>query len=309
LQRCVAGVAGLQWFGMTPRKGPCVYLSEDLDELNRRVEDIAASYGVDLDDLSDLHLISLAGEDAVLATPNRTGLIVETPVWRGLMARIEEFNPVLVAVDTAAHVYAGDEIKRPQVRQFIGQLRRPAIQRDLAVLLLSHPSQTGITSGTGTSGSTGWSNSVRSRIYLDKPKTSGGEEIDADLRIFSIKKANYGAVGLTPRLRWQAGCFVLDQQAGDFDTLAADARAERVFFDLLADLVGQGRDLSPNRSPFLRTHHLRQASVRQWHPQPRLRRRNGAAAKRRPHPCRIETFGSPSRQYKRLVFTQRKEDA
>jgi hypothetical protein len=37
-------------------------------------------------------------------------------------------------------------------------------------MLLSHPSLTGINSGTGLSGTTGWHNSVRARMYFVRPK-------------------------------------------------------------------------------------------------------------------------------------------
>jgi RecA-family ATPase len=165
---------------------------EELEELHRRLEPIAATCGVDPGDLGDLHLVPLAGLDAVLAAPSKPGVIAATAVWRGLEALVEEINPRLVIIDTSADAYAGDENKRYEVRQFIGLLRGLAIRCDLAVLLLSHPSQTGLSSGSGTSGSTAWSNSVRSRLYLDKSKASDGEEINADIRILSVKKANYG---------------------------------------------------------------------------------------------------------------------
>ncbi len=66
-------------------------------------------------------------------------------------------------------------------------LRDLAIDHDCAVLLLSHPSLTGLNSGTGTSGSTAWNNSVRSRLYL--------QATSPDTRTLKVVKANHGKVG------------------------------------------------------------------------------------------------------------------
>jgi RecA-family ATPase len=93
----------------------------------------------------------------------------------------------------------------------------------VTVLLLAHPSLVGLSSGSGTSGSTGWHNSVRSRLYLDKVKTSDGEELDANVRFLTCKKANYGVRPTALRLRWDQGCFTLDGQA---ESLGPEARLD-----------------------------------------------------------------------------------
>jgi RecA-family ATPase len=66
-----------------------------------------------------------------------------------------------------ADMFSGDENSRPQSRQFIGLLKRLARKHDCAFLLLAHPSLTGLNTGSGMSGSTGWNNAVRSRLYSD----------------------------------------------------------------------------------------------------------------------------------------------
>jgi hypothetical protein len=63
-----------------------------------------------------------------------------------------------------AALFALPENDRSQTRQFISLLRRLAIVSNGSVVLLSHPSLTGINSGSGISGSTAWHNSVRSRM-------------------------------------------------------------------------------------------------------------------------------------------------
>jgi RecA-family ATPase len=108
-------------------------------------------------------------------------------------------------IESAADVFAGNENDWSQVRQFVGLLRRLAITSGAAVLLISHPSLSGMSTGTGTSGLTGWNNSVRSRLYFTSPKTRNGDEPDNDVRELKVMKSNYGPAGETVRLRWQRG--------------------------------------------------------------------------------------------------------
>lgn len=66
LQLAVATVAGKEWLGNLPEKGPVILVSaeDDLDEMHRRLAADVARLGIDLADLPDLHLVSLAGHDA-----------------------------------------------------------------------------------------------------------------------------------------------------------------------------------------------------------------------------------------------------
>jgi RecA-family ATPase len=114
-------------------------------------------------------------------------------------------------------------------------------------LVLSHPSVAGMATKTGTSGSTAWSNSVRSRLYLERPQSEDGVEIDPNARVLSVKKANYGKTGEQIKLRWNDGVFVRDNGAS-FDRAAAHQRVEQVFVDLLKLYIQQARDVSDRPS-------------------------------------------------------------
>ena len=246
----IAVAASAEWIGTLPERGPVVYASaeDDLDELHRRVVAIANAQGIDIVKLNDLHFVPLAGSDAVMGAPEaKTAIIRETSIWRGLVAVVERIKPKLVILDTLADVFAGNEIARQEARQFVGILRGLAMKYELAVVLLAHPSLSGMASGTGTSGSTAWNNSVRSRLYLETIKGDDGREIDADLRVLRTKKSNYGPTGAEIRYgRMGASCGELP--AGGFDKLTADAKAERVFLDLLGSHLSQDRDVSPKKS-------------------------------------------------------------
>src|SRR5262245_61912763 len=136
---------GKDWLGTMPEPGASIHLSaeDDTDELHRRFAKIAEHHGVQLADLTGLYVKSLAGADAVRAEADRFGIVRPTNRFDWLRRQIEHVRPRLVTLDTAADVFAGSEIDRSQVRQFIGLLRGLAVEYDTAVLLLSHPSLTG----------------------------------------------------------------------------------------------------------------------------------------------------------------------
>ena len=93
--------------------------------------------------------------------------------------------------------------------------------------------------GRGTSGSTAWNNSVRSRLYF----TSGKEKDDdagSDVRELKVMKANYGPEGEVMRLRWQRGLFVPVTSPSTVQQAAAEAAAEHIFLHCLDLKRGQG---------------------------------------------------------------------
>jgi RecA-family ATPase len=308
LQLAIAVSTGHEWIGTLPKNGPAIFVSaeDDKEELHRRVAAVAGQQGIDLTELRDLHLIPLAGADAVMGAPEgRSGIIRATAVWQGLLNHIQRIAPSLVILDTQADVFAGNEIIRHGARQFIGQLGRLALNHNLAIVLLSHPSLSGISSGTGASGSTAWSNSVRSRLYLEKLKADNDSDTDPDIRVLRVKKANYGPLGSETHLRWRNGAFVLDGTPGGFNELAADAKADLIFLDLLSAIEAQGRDVSPNLS------NTYAPSVFEKHPAADgVTRRQFVAAMERllaSQHIHVENRGPPSRRYKRLTTTPPKE--
>ena len=121
------------WLGMRPAVGPVLYLGaeDDRAELRRRFDSIAKHYGVTWEDLFDagLRTRSFAGLDALLGKPDRDGVIVATPLFARIRQDVIALRPRLFIIDPAADVYAGNEINRAQVRQFITMLRGIAIKK------------------------------------------------------------------------------------------------------------------------------------------------------------------------------------
>ncbi|WP_425050752.1 AAA family ATPase [Psychromarinibacter sp. S121] len=249
LQLAVAVVAGTGWIGKAVSNGGAIFLSaeDDDDELHRRTDDILRAEGRSYDDLSGLTLRSLAGEDALLAVETKIAL-TKSELFAELDARAADEAPALIVIDTLADVYPANENDRAKVRQFVGILRGLAIKRRCAVVLLGHPSLTGLSSGSGASGSTAWNNSVRSRLYLSRIADSGFEP-DPDARVLSTKKANYGRTGGEINLKWKAGVFAAEAQPAGLDALAVGAKSERVFLKLLDAFEAQGRYVSASPGP------------------------------------------------------------
>ena len=197
--------------------------------------------------MEQLHLWSLAGHNSILGTANqRTGNIGSTPLFDELKRVVVELQPRLVLLDPLANLFGGNEIIRLQAQQFIGLLRGLAIEHDAAVVLAAHPSLTGMREGTGSSGSTGWNNSCRSRILVERAEREK-DAVDEDARTLTVNKSNYGRIGQHVQFRWQNGVFV--PISGDPVAIAKREReADDKFVVLLGLFIARGISLSPNPS-------------------------------------------------------------
>lgn len=250
LQVCVAAATGRSWLGQAVQRGPTIYLAseDDEDELHRRLDSLCVHYGVSAEDLGDMHVWPLAECDPALVTATRDDRVEPTGRWRELEGFIEKIKPVAIVLDSRADVFGGNEISRSQARGFIGMLRSLAVRRGLTVLMLAHPSLSGMSSGTGSSGSTHWRNSVRAALYLTRPaEPEEGAPVDPDARVLEVKKSNYGPSGLVLNLRWSVGAFVLadgDRIASPVDRGAQQAVVDAAFLRMLAMYGAQGRFVS-----------------------------------------------------------------
>ena len=165
------------------------------------------------------------------------------------MPYLTEWQPDLTILDVLADMLSGDENSRPQSRQFIGLLKRLGRNHECALLLLAHPSLTGLNTGTGTSGSTGWNNAVRSRLYFQTAKASDGSEPNPNLRTIQGMKSNYGVLGGKIDLEWKNGLFVPVQGATGLDKMAVEAKVDDAFIAILKKFTAQNRTCSPNPGP------------------------------------------------------------
>jgi RecA-family ATPase len=193
-------------------------------------------------------------DDTILAAPDgKNEILKPTALWHRVEALVAEWRPALVVFDPRADLFGGNEISRVQARQFIGMLRRMASQYQATVILADHPSLSGMSSGSGTSGSTAWRNSVRAQLYLQRitVRADKGDPVepDTDRRVLRSKKANYSKRGAEITLRWRAGVFELDDgSASELAAAPQHALRDLVFIDILERYRRQGREVSATPS-------------------------------------------------------------
>lgn len=211
-QQLATSVAmGLPFLGRaTLQRKVMLFLCEDSeDELQLRQRAICLHMGVSLEELSPvLRIASRKFMDNLLAIwTSNTGAMKRTKVWDALRDDAVAFGAQLIVVDTIADTFGGNEIDRSQVRQFVQAcLGKLAQETNGAVLALGHPSKAGqAVGGDGTSGSTAWHASVRSRLYLQH----AAKDKTGPVRRLENMKANYGAGGDVFMLRWLRGAFDL----------------------------------------------------------------------------------------------------
>jgi len=248
LMLAISAVTGRAWLGQAVARGPVIVLAseDDEDELHRRIDAIAMHQGVEIAALSGLHLWPLATDDPALVTAGREDTIQPTARWAQLLAGVDRIKPVCLILDSRADVFSGAEVSRAQVRGFIAMLRALAIKNRMAVVLLSHPSLIGGTNGSGSSGSTHWTNAVRAALYLRRPDDP---DVNPDRRVLEVIKSNYAASGLSLRMRWAAGWFELEEGGEPINRQDAADRVDAIFLRLVAAYAEEGRRVSHNKGP------------------------------------------------------------
>ena len=197
---------GQDWLELKIRKCKAfgLFCEDDNNELWRRQNDICKSLSIPLEACFNMQWLSGDGIDPVLMEFSSSDAGQTTPLFDQLIDYLEWWEAGLVIIDTAADTFAGNEISRIQVRNFINRaLRVLAARLSATVILTSHPSRAGMSDGTGISGSTAWNNSVRSRLYLTRPE---GEK-NSNMRLLQMKKSNYGSTEPELRIMWQDGVF------------------------------------------------------------------------------------------------------
>jgi RecA-family ATPase len=238
-------------FGRVVSGGPVlgVFCEDEQEELERRGRAACAGEDIPLESLERLHMTSRDGLDNLLCTFDREQIVM-TPFYRQLDATVGLLKPRLTIIDTAADVFGGDFMSTPQVRQFLKvALGGLCVRHGTAVLLLAHPSASGMQSGDGGGFSTAWNNSVRSRLFLRRPK-SEDKEAAQDRRVLEVRKSNYAVDGTSIALMYQHGCFVPDPEP--LEEGVKPVRPPRTDTRLAFAALEQIRRLAPAGGPVVR---------------------------------------------------------
>lgn len=245
-QRLTCSAIGKNFLGLETRSGVSILITaeEPIDELHRRQEAINSALGITWKQLRGrLILVSLKGEQNLqFCNFEPSGRMNLTDRWKSTRATIQHVRAEHVALDNVAHFFAGDENNRNHVAAFTGLLDRLAIEIGGGVLFLGHPNK----SGDEYSGSTGWENHVRSRLYMSIPAGH-----DSDARLLSRSKPNYAQRGDDVAFRWHNWAFVLPDELPPLvaNELASCARAVEEndrFLQCLAKATEERRSTSPN---------------------------------------------------------------
>jgi RecA-family ATPase len=242
LQLAVAVERGLgDWLGVTCERGPVFFFSgeEPEQEMRRRLARVARKRGFDSTELERLHFHFADPDRCLLGEARHNGPIAATPLFDSLAATVVDIRPALLVVDSIAAVFGGNQNDRTHVRSFVGLFRKLARQADCAVLLLDHPSLSGITSGTGRGGSMDWQNATRARLHLQTIEDAEG----VAGRVLEVKKTNYGPCGEKLKLLWEDGCFVPESAASSPAKAAVADAADRAYLDCLDVATEQGRNV------------------------------------------------------------------
>jgi RecA-family ATPase len=260
LMKNVAHVMGKDWLGSLPEPGPAFYIGAEDDEreLHIRLAVIAKHHEVTFEKLIEggLKVLPLLGKDATLCALTRGGKIEVTKLYRQLYQQAGDLKPKNISIDTLSRAFTGNEIDRVQVYAFAMHMQAMAKAANGSVTVLSHPSLTGINSGSGISGSTAWHGAFRFRQYLKGVKADDGEPDNEDVRELQFLKNQYGRRCETVPLRYRNGLFLPEIGLSNLDKLAREVKANDLFMDLLRRFTAQGRNVShkknaPNYAPGL----------------------------------------------------------
>jgi RecA-family ATPase len=213
LQLAIAMTCGGQWLGRDVMQGRVMYfpVEDDLNEVRRREDKITkhlASIGQYRRRLKELMIVPMVGIDAVLGVyDSKSGVVKPTDVFESIKKLVAEFKPDLTIVGNRVNIFSVNQNEDAHAVQCLRLLNTLCVEYQTAVLMPGHVSVRGLESGTGTSGSVQWSNGMRARTFLRRPKDQE-DDLNSDLRELQVMKINWGPSDAQIDLTWSNGLFV-----------------------------------------------------------------------------------------------------
>ena len=208
LANCVA--TGVDFMGIETSRMPvlAVLCEDDSLEISRRQLSINDWLGVNEITGSgpdNLFIWPRVGEDNILVTFPSQGEDKPGEFYGKLRDAVEEVkqrtdsDEILIILDTAADLFGGNENVRREVNTFVKTyLSSFCVAHKATVITLAHPSLSGLSSGTGMSGSTAWENRNKILDEIESAFIDGAGYKSRGAR--SIKTALPGAISARPSL-------------------------------------------------------------------------------------------------------------
>lgn len=204
---------GKPFCGLPVRKATVTIFTaeDDGEEAIRAVQGACAQWGIDPREVAkNLHVLDGSEYGSVLfdvggTSSRRQGRT--TPSYVALKRWVAETGTQLLIIDNASEVFAGNEIDRAQVKQFMRELKRIVRPTVGNVLLLVHSDKASARGHGGSetySGSTSWHNSSRSRFSLH---AAPGNTVR-----LTHDKANHSAMNAEMHLSYSASGFLVPVQ-------------------------------------------------------------------------------------------------
>ena len=243
LANCVA--TGAPFMGLETKKMRVlmVLCEDDADEISRRQLSINAWRQVnEITETGpeDLYIWPRVGEENILVTFPSQGEDKAGEFFGQLCEQVEavkgDEKELLLIIDTAADTFGGNENIRREVNTYLKTYLGSFCKNYQAtVVLLAHPSMSGMNSGTGMSGSSAWENSVRARAYFSR-----AEDAD-DVRYLSRKKSNYSQSGDSTNITlvWDEGVYQIPQLPNQLDKIENSALKKKIM-DLIKQAEKEG---------------------------------------------------------------------
>jgi RecA-family ATPase len=220
------------WLGTTCLTGPVIFFSgeEPEDEIRRRFDRVTKKRGLEADDIENLYFHFAEPDKCTLGGGPSNTPIAPSALFNSLQRSARDIRPALIIVDSNAATLGGNYLDRVHARTFVSLFRSLARELGCAVLLLDHPSLSGMTNNSGRAGNMDWFNAVRAVLYLRSVENEQGATSGRELEVM---KSNYGPRGEKQKLRWEDGCYVLEGSASAPVQAAAFNVGDQAYLDCL----------------------------------------------------------------------------
>ena len=160
-----------------------------------------------------LRVVPMVGQNTIIATyDSKSGLVAPTPVLTSVRNMIEDHKPDLAIMGNRVNIFGVNQNEDSQARQCIELLNAISMDYKTTLIMPGHVSLRGLSdesgsSGSGSSGTVQWSNALRQRLGLSKPKKD--EDDDTSVRrMLTVLKSNDAPTDRNIELHWSPEHFL-----------------------------------------------------------------------------------------------------